>query len=100
MNGEGILGCGPTPNYLRKPFGPGWVLVGDAGYHQDPWSGHGIDNASTHASFLADSLIDWFQGKRSEENALEQYHRYRNETGIPIYQDTVEKSKDVRMLNS
>ena len=100
MSGEGILGCGPTPNYMRKPFGPGWALVGDAGYHQDPWSGNGIDNATTHASFLADCLVDWFQGKRSEENALEEYHHYRNETGLPIYLETVEKSKDIRKLNN
>ena len=26
----------PTPNYFRKPYGPGWALVGDAGYIRDP----------------------------------------------------------------
>ncbi|HEY7783450.1 MAG TPA: NAD(P)/FAD-dependent oxidoreductase, partial [Pyrinomonadaceae bacterium] len=25
----------PVPNYFRKPFGPGWALVGDAGYNKD-----------------------------------------------------------------
>jgi 2-polyprenyl-6-methoxyphenol hydroxylase-like FAD-dependent oxidoreductase len=24
-----------VPNYFRKPFGPGWALVGDAGYNKD-----------------------------------------------------------------
>ena len=68
--GVELSGAGPTPNYLRKPYGPGWVLVGDAGYHQDPWSGHGIDNASDHAAFLAGRLIDWHRSRMSEAEAL------------------------------
>ena len=24
-----------VPNYFRKPYGPGWALVGDAGYNRD-----------------------------------------------------------------
>ena len=24
------------PGFLRRPFGPGWALVGDAGYYKDP----------------------------------------------------------------
>jgi flavin-dependent dehydrogenase len=26
---------GAVPNFFRKPFGPGWALVGDAGYNKD-----------------------------------------------------------------
>ncbi|MEO7397459.1 MAG: BTAD domain-containing putative transcriptional regulator, partial [Ilumatobacteraceae bacterium] len=26
----------PAPNFFRRPFGPGWALVGDAGYSKDP----------------------------------------------------------------
>src|SRR6185436_10992988 len=25
-----------VPNFFRKPYGPGWALVGDAGYNKDP----------------------------------------------------------------
>ena len=25
----------PMPNFFRKPYGPGWALVGDAGYNRD-----------------------------------------------------------------
>ena len=25
-----------VPNLFRKPYGPGWALVGDAGYNKDP----------------------------------------------------------------
>src|SRR5690606_22147228 len=36
---------GTTPNFFRKPFGPGWALVGDAGYIKDPITAQGIVNA-------------------------------------------------------
>ena len=34
-----------TPNFFRKPFGPGWALIGDAGYIKDPITGQGILDA-------------------------------------------------------
>src|SRR5581483_3833241 len=33
---------GGVPNFLRKPYGPGWALVGDAGYLKDPITAQGI----------------------------------------------------------
>ena len=53
-----VLGCGPETSYVRRPVGDGWALVGDASIHQDPWSGRGIDFATTHATFLAEALLD------------------------------------------
>ena len=35
----------PCPNYFRKPFGPGWALVGDAGYNKDFITAQGIQDA-------------------------------------------------------
>ena len=29
------------PGHLRHPYGPGWALVGDAGYFKDPIGAHG-----------------------------------------------------------
>ncbi|MER5931150.1 hypothetical protein [Streptomyces sp. NPDC002054] len=34
-----------VPNYFRVPYGPGWALVGDAGYLKDFITGHGIQDA-------------------------------------------------------
>src|SRR4029078_3899134 len=34
-----------VPNFFRKPFGPGWVLVGDAGYNKDPITAPRISDA-------------------------------------------------------
>ncbi len=50
--------AGSIPGYQRKPFGEGWALVGDAAQVMDPWSGQGIDQASTHAGYLADALVE------------------------------------------
>jgi menaquinone-9 beta-reductase len=95
-----LLGCGPERNYVRIPAGPGWALVGDAGMHQDPWSGTGIDKATMHATFLADALAQWFTGNMSEHDALASYHMRRNEDGLASYRQTVALSKDLRQLSA
>ena len=33
------------PGFMRKPWGNGWALVGDAGYFKDPLSTHGMTDA-------------------------------------------------------
>jgi menaquinone-9 beta-reductase len=91
-----LLGCGPEPNFVRVPTGPGWALVGDAGQHQDPWSGIGMDMASTHAAFLSESLIGYLAGETTEDEALSNYRRRRNEHGLVRYLDTVRKAADLR----
>lgn len=91
-----LLGCGPAPNYVRTPGGPGWALVGDAGMHQDPWSGVGIDKAAVHAGFLADELARWFAGDAAEEEALAAYRARRDADGLASYHLTVARSRDLR----
>jgi flavin-dependent dehydrogenase len=39
--------------FFRKSFGPGWALVGDAGYFKDPLTAHGITDALIDAELLA-----------------------------------------------
>ena len=39
--------------YLREAAGPGWALVGDAGYFKDPITAHGITDALRDAEILA-----------------------------------------------
>jgi 2-polyprenyl-6-methoxyphenol hydroxylase-like FAD-dependent oxidoreductase len=53
---EPLRGTAGLPNYLRAPAGPGWALVGDAGYHRDPITGHGITDAFRDAELLAVAL--------------------------------------------
>ena len=39
--------------YVLRSFGPGWALVGDAGYFKDPLSAHGLTDAMRDAELLA-----------------------------------------------
>jgi len=91
-----VLGSGPEPNYVRVPAGPGWALVGDAGLHQDPWSGQGMDMAGTHAIFLAEALDGWLSGRTFEVEALATYHQRRNRHALDTYRQTVRFGRDLR----
>ena len=44
------------PGFLRDMWGPGWALVGDAGYFKDPVSAHGITDAFIGAELVADAI--------------------------------------------
>jgi flavin-dependent dehydrogenase len=93
-----VVGCATTRNYVRVPIGPGWALLGDAGLHQDPWSGLGIDNAMVQAAFMAEALVDWLGGATTEGEALESFHRRRDADALAGYRRTVVLSRDLRQL--
>ena len=57
-------------NYFRKPYGPGWALVGDAGYNKDFITAHGIHDAFRDAELCADALDESFSGARSFDDAM------------------------------
>jgi flavin-dependent dehydrogenase len=93
---EQFAGTGFLPNFLRKPYGAGWALVGDAGYHKDPLTAQGITNSFSHAEMLADALDEGFSGveKRGQmEQALEGYERRRNEEVLPMFEHTCRLAK-------
>jgi flavin-dependent dehydrogenase len=48
-----VRGAAGLPTYVRRAVGPGWALVGDAGYHRDPITGHGMTDALRDAELLA-----------------------------------------------
>lgn len=85
---EPFRGTGDLPFYFRKPYGPGWALVGDAGYHKDPITAQGITDAFRDADLLAEAVDDGFKGARPLEDALAGYERRRNEEVMPIYELT------------
>ncbi len=43
--------------YLREAWGPGWALVGDAGYFKDPLTAHGMTDALRDAELLAVAAV-------------------------------------------
>lgn len=51
-------GFAGRPGYLRPAAGPGWALVGDAGYFRDPITAHGITDAFRDAELLARAVLE------------------------------------------
>ena len=51
------------PNHVRQAHGPGWALVGDAGYHRDAITGHGLSDAYRDAELLASALSEVLSGR-------------------------------------
>jgi flavin-dependent dehydrogenase len=85
---ERFVGTADVPNLFRKPYGQGWALVGDAGYHKDPCTAQGITDAFRDAELLAAALDAGFSGRGPLEEALAEYERRRNETVLPMYELT------------
>jgi 2-polyprenyl-6-methoxyphenol hydroxylase-like FAD-dependent oxidoreductase len=77
------------PGYLRRAHGPGWALVGDAGYYKDPVSAHGLTDALRDAELLAVALLDGFDD-HALDDALEHYERTRDRLSIPLF-DSVDR---------
>lgn len=76
------------PNFFRKPYGPGWALVGDAGYIKDPVTGQGISDAFRDAELCANALDEAFTGKRSFDAAMAAYQQTRDEQVLSMYEFT------------
>jgi 2-polyprenyl-6-methoxyphenol hydroxylase-like FAD-dependent oxidoreductase len=68
-----LRGAVRLPQHLRQASGPGWALVGDAGYHRDPISGHGMTDAFRDADLLAVAADRWLRGDADEREALAAY---------------------------
>ena len=62
---EPFAGTADLPNFFRKPYGPGWALVGDAGLHRDPITAQGIADAFRDADLLAAAIDDGLGGRYS-----------------------------------
>lgn len=52
----GLISFGGQPGWVRQTTGPGWALVGDAGYFKDPITAHGISDALRDAEVLANAI--------------------------------------------
>ena len=76
------------PNQLRRAVGPGWALVGDAGYFRDAVTGHGISDAFRDAELLA-RAIDETRG-RCDDGALDRFAAARDRNVAAIFDITCE----------
>jgi 2-polyprenyl-6-methoxyphenol hydroxylase-like FAD-dependent oxidoreductase len=89
---EKFRGSADLRGFFRRPYGPGWALVGDAAYHKNPITAQGITDAFRDSELLADAIDDTF-ADRSSEDAFAGYERKRNEAVMPLYQMTGDLAK-------
>jgi flavin-dependent dehydrogenase len=87
---EARFAGGAVPNFFRKPYGPGWALVGDAGYTKDPITAQGISDAFRDAERCATALDRALTGQRGFEPAMADYQRTRDAHAMPIYDFTTQ----------
>jgi 2-polyprenyl-6-methoxyphenol hydroxylase-like FAD-dependent oxidoreductase len=79
-----------VPNYFRKPYGPGWALVGDAGYNKDFITAQGIHDAFRDAELCAQALDETFSGVRHYDAAMAAYQSARDQQVLPMYEFTTQ----------
>jgi 2-polyprenyl-6-methoxyphenol hydroxylase-like FAD-dependent oxidoreductase len=93
-----VKGAGNIPGYQRIPYGSGWVLVGDSHQIMDPWSGMGIDHATTHAMLLSQALHRWLSNDVPWETAMKEYHRQVRAWSEKTYHRTCTYAADLRPM--
>jgi 2-polyprenyl-6-methoxyphenol hydroxylase-like FAD-dependent oxidoreductase len=79
-----------VPNFFHKPFGPGWALVGDAGYTRDFITAQGISDAFRDAELCARAIGEWLSGTRAYDEAMGAYQAARDERVTPMYDFTLQ----------
>lgn len=85
---ERWVGTADLPNFFRKPWGAGWALVGDAGYHKDPVTANGISDAFRDADRLVEAIDAAVAGGLPPTTALAGYEQARNEAAAPLFAST------------
>ena len=83
-----VRGVLRQPNRLRRAYGPGWALVGDAGCHHDAVTACGISDAFRDAELLALALDQALCGNADEATALGRYEQRRNRALTEIFEIT------------
>lgn len=86
---ERFYSTADLPNYFKRPFGPGWALVGDAGYVRDPISAQGITDSFCSAELLTQAIDEAFSGKTDSMDAFAEYERHRNAQVSRMYDFTL-----------
>ena len=75
-----LRGFAGQVGFLRRPWGPGFALVGDAGYFKDPITAHGITDALRDAELAASAIAT------GSERALAAYHERRDELALGLFE--------------
>ena len=90
---ERYYGASDLPNFYRKPYGPGWALVGDAGLHKDPFLALGICDGWRDAELLATAIGEGLAGRRPMDDALADYESQRNAASAADYDQNIQEAR-------
>ena len=74
------------PGHIRRSWGPGWALVGDAGYYKDPLAAHGITDALRDAELLSRAIVKVLRDDTFEH--LEEYQATRDRLSKALFDVT------------
>ena len=86
---ERFRGATDLPNFLRRPYGPGWALVGDAGCHKDPFLALGCCDAFRDAELLTDALDAALSARQPFDEAMAGYEERRNAATLADYRENL-----------
>ncbi|HEX5106906.1 MAG TPA: FAD-dependent monooxygenase [Vicinamibacterales bacterium] len=81
---EPVRGFGGIAGYIRRSTGPGWALLGDAGYFKDPITAHGITDALRDAELLVRAAA------KGTDAALADYETIRHDLSRRLFELTDE----------
>jgi 2-polyprenyl-6-methoxyphenol hydroxylase-like FAD-dependent oxidoreductase len=76
----GLHGFPGEIGFFRRSWGPGWALVGDAGYFRDPLTAHGITDALRDADLLSRAVA------RGGERAYADYQAERDDLATMLFE--------------
>lgn len=76
---EPVRGFGGIDGFMKQGAGPGWALVGDAGYFKDPLTAHGITDALRDAELLARAVLS------GTHEAFAEYDRLRHDLSAGLF---------------
>jgi flavin-dependent dehydrogenase len=83
-----VQGMLRQPNQVRQAYGPGWALVGDAGYYRDAVTAYGMSDAFRDAELLATAIDRALRGAAEEPTALAGYQQQRDRALAEIFEIT------------
>lgn len=86
---ERFYGASDLPNFYRRPYGPGWALVGDAGIHKDPYMALGTCDALRDAELLSEAIVDGLEERIDMEDALAGFEQRRNDASGSDYAENL-----------
>ena len=79
---EKFRGFAGQVGFFRQSWGPGWALVGDAGYFKDPLTAHGMTDALIDAELLAQAAV------QESDSALAMYQQARDDRAMGLFDVT------------